>query len=78
MVPPQRRHAVARLYAQPLQRIRELEHAAVDVSIGRPVQRLVRSPRDHFRLAEELAHPPEHVRQREREIHHECVHAAKD
>ncbi len=76
VVPAERRDAVAALEPGLLQRGRELPRTAHRLAVVRAVEALVGHPRDDLAVAEELLRATQQVRQREREVHHQSVHAA--
>ena len=74
VVPAQRRDAVAALEPELPQRDRELLRAGQRLGVGRAVKGLVREPADDLAAAEVRLRPPQQVRERQREVHHQAVH----
>ena len=77
VVPAQRRDAVAALEPELPQRDRELLRAGQRLGVGRAVEGLVREPADDLAAAEVRLRPPQQVRERQREVHHQAVHRIK-
>src|SRR5262249_22046452 len=67
---------VAALEPRLLQRGRELARPAHRLAVVGAMEALVGEPRDDLAPAEEQLRPAQQVRQREREVHHQPVHAA--
>ena len=76
VVPGERRDAVARLHAQPRERVGELLRAAMEFAIRAALDRPVRPAPDDLVVCEELAGAIEEVHEREGDLHHQSVHGA--
>src|SRR5665811_555039 len=76
MVPAERRNPVAALEAEAFQCDRELPRAPHRVLVRRAVEALVWQARDDLAVAVVRLRPPQQMRQRELEIHHQAVHGA--
>jgi hypothetical protein len=76
VVPAERRHPVALLEAEVLQRDRELLRARRHVGVRVPVEAPIGQPRDDLLRAEERLRAPQEVRKRQLEVHHQAVHGS--
>ena len=74
VVPAQGCNAVATLEPELLQRHRELPRACHRLAVVGAMERLVGAARDDLAVAEECLRPPQQVRQRQLEVHHQPVH----
>jgi hypothetical protein len=75
MVPAQRRHPVALVHPQRLQRGRQRSGAPVILAEAVPAQALVRQPRDDLVAGEQLPGALQQVVERQRDVHHRALHA---
>ncbi len=74
VVPAERRHAVARLEPDPLQRHGELLRATAEIGERVAVEATVRHPRHDLLVREVRLGPLQDRRQRQLEVHHQALH----